>query len=291
MSIPVNTSKMCILTAAGRKQKQRAEDELTRVTRLSDQQGEASAIDADETEDDLVVALGQLELFTSHENSLAIRERGKSKTYLVQVNGTPSTSDTFKVLSEKVQQSYLAHSIGRPTHGHLTTIVHFNVFHGLARNAALLGMQNEWLIKGTTSSFVLPRTSPAEDPSCPENMKPTALQRATPHHPWIDLWPLPRMRNNFLQASLQVRGTVDEDAICRDIVDVGAGEGIEKAALVLWGEAWDPRSWEATEGFLRKWGWLLEGCQELIDGTNYWRRRRGEKPFRVDYGKPYVPLR
>lgn len=231
---------------------------------------------------ELAVTLGELQLTTPEENALAIQKRGQSKPYLIYVRDLPDVSETDRRLKDKVGQSYLAYSIGHPTHGHLTTIVHFNVFHGLARNAALLGMQNEWLIKGTTSPFLMPQNSSREDLSVPDNMRPTALQKTTPHHPWIDLWPLPRMRNNFLAASLQIRGTVDEDAMCRDIVDVGAGEGIDKAALVVWGDAWDPRSWEVTEGFLRKWGWLLEGCEEVIDSTNYWRKRRGERPFHVD---------
>lgn len=231
--------------------------------------------------EELAVTLGQLQLSSPKETALAVQKRGPSKPYLIYISDVPNAFETDRCLREKVQQSYLAHSIGHPTHGHLTTIVHFNVFHGLARNAALLGIQNEWLIKGTTSPFTHSDASHSKNPSCPENMRPTALQRTTPHHPWIDLWPLPRMRNNFLAASLHTRGTVDEDAMCRDIVDVGAGEGIEEAALVVWGDAWDPKSWEVTEGFLRKWGWLLEGCGELIEATNAWRKRRGERPFRL----------
>lgn len=266
----------------GKRQRQEAEDSRLRASSQDPSFTNGKVVHIEDTLlDELAVTLGRLELVTPEENALAISKRGKSKPYLVQVNSTPSTTETYNSLSERARQAYLAQSIGHPAHGHLTTIVHFNVFHGLARNAALLGMQNEWLIKGTTSPFVLPGLSSRKDPSCPTNMLPTALQRTTPHHPWIDLWPLPRMRNNFLQASLQIRGTVDEDAMCRDIVDVGAGEGIEKAALVIWGDAWDPRNWEATEGFLRKWGWLLEGCGEIVEGTNCWRRRRGEKPFRL----------
>lgn len=277
-----------MLTSSGRKQKQRAEDEsFQRNFQRDGQKNSVSRLEEpNEVLAELAVTLGQLELVTPEENALAIRKRGKSKPYLIQVDNTPNTLATYNNLSKKAQQSYLAHSIGHPAHGHLTTIVHFNVFHGLARNAALLGMQNEWLIKGTTSPFTLPEFNFREELSCPPNMLPTALQRTAPHHPWVDLWPLPRMRNNFLTATLQIRGTVDEDAMCRDIVDVGAGEGIEKAALVVWGDAWDPKNWEATEGFLRKWGWLLEGCEELIEGTNYWRRRRGERPFKLTVARP-----
>ena len=238
--------------------------------------------------DALPVMLGQLVLVSPGEIAIAVRSRGQSKPYLVKVTGNmPSVAETCDRLSRMAQESYERYALGRPSHGHLTTVVHFNVFHGLARNAALLGLRDEWVIKGTISHFS--RHGPGPMPgtgtgtaSYPENMRPTDLQRAVPHHPWIDLFPLPRMRDNFLRAAQARVGTVDEDAMCRDIVDVGAGHGIEHAALVVWGEPWDPRAWEATEGFLRKWGWLLDGCAEILEGTNRWRRERGLRPFRFE---------
>jgi hypothetical protein len=40
--------------------------------------------------------------------------------------------------------------------------------------------------------------------------------------------------------------------------------------------------WEVTEGFLRKWGFLLEGCDELIESTNRWRALRGEERLIIE---------
>ena len=37
-----------------------------------------------------------------------------------------------------------------------------------------------------------------------------------------------------------------------------------------------------SEGFLRKWGWLLNGLPELLEATNRWRVERGEEPFVYD---------
>ena len=236
--------------------------------------------------DTLAVTLGQLVLVSPEDNAMAIQSRGQSKPYLVKIGGSPHVIETCQRLNRIAQESYLRYSLGHPSHGHLTTVVHFNVFQALARNAALLGFNNEWLMKGTKSSFRKQglHSNTTTTAALPDNMRPTDLQRSVPHHPWIDLLPLPRMRDNFLCAAQAQVGTVDEDAMCRDIVDVGAGEGIEHAALVVWGDAWDPGAWEATEGFLRKWGWLLEGCEELLEGTNRWRRERGLRPFRFGTG-------
>ena len=51
--------------------------------------------------------------------------------------------------------------------------------------------------------------------------------------------------------------------------------------MIVWSEAWDPRSWEVTQGFVRKWGWLLGGCGDLIEASNWWRARRDEPPLVV----------
>jgi hypothetical protein len=51
--------------------------------------------------------------------------------------------------------------------------------------------------------------------------------------------------------------------------------------LIIWGEPHDMQSWEATPGFLAKWSWAVEGCDELVKISNHWRMRRGEEPIRL----------
>jgi hypothetical protein len=47
--------------------------------------------------------------------------------------------------------------------------------------------------------------------------------------------------------------------------------------LQVWGDSWRIESWEMTEGFVRKWGWLLdERCEAIVRATNRWREERGE---------------
>ncbi|KAA8644005.1 uncharacterized protein ATNIH1004_008201 [Aspergillus tanneri] len=54
-----------------------------------------------------------------------------------------------------------------------------------------------------------------------------------------------------------------------------------RQGLIVWGEPYLTKNWEATPGFLRKWSWAMHGCDELIDSTNNWRIIRGEKPVRL----------
>lgn len=81
------------------------------------------------------------------------------------------------------------------------------------------------------------------------------------------------MRDNFLKA-IGDPDLCDEDVLCQDLCQYDASTG--KATLIVWGSPWDPRSWEASPAFLRKWGFLLYGCDEILQATNYWREKRGE---------------
>ena len=147
-------------------------------------------------------------------------------------------------------------------------------------NASLLRLEVDLLICTAISPFgrVGPdrRDAPAMAmPSCPTNLVPTALQLRVPHHPWVDVFPLPRMRDNFLLALDGQLSDEDDEQLWNDLMESEAGEAGWNG-LILWGAPWDPRNWEATLPFLQRWGWLVEGCPELIESTNYWRRSRGQ---------------
>jgi hypothetical protein len=61
----------------------------------------------------------------------------------------------------------------------------------------------------------------------------------------------------------------------------GDGEDGDEARLIVWNTPWDPTGWEVTEGFLRKWGFLLrgDGGDDMLRATNRWRALRGEDPI------------
>ncbi|KAJ5093781.1 hypothetical protein N7456_009642 [Penicillium angulare] len=67
--------------------------------------------------------------------------------------------------------------------------------------------------------------------------------------------------------------TADED-------DVDDGLTAGRQGFIVWGEPHDLNSWEVTPGFLKKWAWTMQGCDELISSTNHWRGIRGEAPLR-----------
>ncbi|RYP43892.1 hypothetical protein DL768_009597 [Monosporascus sp. mg162] len=182
-------------------------------------------------------------------------------------------------LTNAALAAYERYQMGQPDPRQLIDVLRFNVFYAFAHNAKVLGFNDDWLKYEAISPFGAPQPSPPSQPiaaSCPANMKPTVLQMTVEHHPWIDFLPCPRMRDNFLR---QVRDkgedAVDEDGLCVDIVDAASARDPESVCLVTWGKPWVLSEWEVTEPFMKKWAWLLEGCTELMESTNTWRRKRG----------------
>lgn len=111
----------------------------------------------------------------------------------------------------------------------------------------------------------------------PESLRPTALQRLVPHHPWLDFFPFPEMRDRLIVAA--TAGYLDEDELCRDLMAFWDTRN-SGATLVVWGVPWDPWNWEVTEAFLAKWRWVVVGIGGLRRSTNYWRGMRGEGGLR-----------
>lgn len=58
-----------------------------------------------------------------------------------------------------------------------------------------------------------------------------------------------------------------------------------RKGLIVWGEPHETQSWEATPGFLAKWAWAVEGCEELVETSNRWRMQRGEEPIRLSLSR------
>ncbi|KAK7417808.1 hypothetical protein QQZ08_011504 [Neonectria magnoliae] len=178
-----------------------------------------------------------------------------------------------------MELAYLQYSLRAPSTVPLPALIRLNALNGLSRNAASLGIPAEGLCSDDLISPFNSRGGPSKWASCPEHLRPTPLQLAIEHHPWSDLLPLPRLRDNILVAITS--GGLDEDVLCHDILDVAGGSQCDEALLIVWGDPWDARSWEANVGFLKKWRWLLQGCNELIESTNRWRQSRGEDPLNI----------
>lgn len=51
--------------------------------------------------------------------------------------------------------------------------------------------------------------------------------------------------------------------------------------IIAWSDPWKKDGWEVTEGFAKKWSFLLKDCPEVLVATNKWRLTRGEELLHV----------
>jgi uncharacterized protein DUF3425 len=164
-----------------------------------------------------------------------------------------------------------------PDH-HLITLMQYNVLRATMTNLAILSLLEQLPIEcGAAREVIALLPVPG---TIPPNFRPTPLQLSAPHPYWIDALPDPALRDNLIR----FQGDVDEDELCQDLCG-GLYDGfdeIDLRGILVWGDSWRPDGWEVTEGFLRKWGFVLRGCDEIMDATNKFRAARGEEPLVVE---------
>jgi hypothetical protein len=189
-----------------------------------------------------------------------------------------SIPEVQHLMNRFADHAYASYMQGAPALAHLPLLVRYNVSTALATNAALLGVTEEFFKWEGISPMnkqgpLLGLTWHDQFTDWPASLQPTQFQLSMEHHPWVDCFPWPRLRDNLLRA-FEHPDLCDEDELCHDIS--GYHDTEKGPMLIIWGSPWDPRSWEVSDEFLRKWAWLINGCGDVITGTNYWRSKRGE---------------
>lgn len=170
---------------------------------------------------------------------------------------------------------------------HLIVLLQYNVLRGSLLNRKLLDQIstiNTHLhsSKASTDLHVFPPLSSRDSSLLPPSLHPTLLQKSTSHPHWIDIIPHPVFRDNLIKAS----GHFDEDQLWSDVVG-GLFEGfpddeVEARGIVMWETPWLWEGWELSEGFVKSWGWLLGGGQDVLGPTNKWREMRGEVRIAIE---------
>lgn len=177
---------------------------------------------------------------------------------------------------------------GVPNDHEFIDLIYYNVFRAFEVNTGSLGLTTKLLQLDILSPFntvslggtilenledamaIAPIPNPT--PNLPPALQPTQLQLTILHHPYIDLFPSPKLRDNLLR----VYGLFDEVELCFDIMGVcGGNPSVFGSGLIIWGDPWDISGWEVAEHFVVKWRWMFEGCDDVIQATNYWRAMRG----------------
>ncbi|KAJ8133545.1 hypothetical protein O1611_g76 [Lasiodiplodia mahajangana] len=227
---------------------------------------------------------GQRRKLQNRLNQRAYRRRQQSQRQHTRCDPSSQEGHLFlldpqhrQAILQFARTAYENYLLNTPQPTQLDLLIRLNVINALARNAVILGVEPEGLCADDlVSPFNTSGPGLASWKSCPPQLHPTADQFNLVHHPWLDLFPIPELRNNSIRGI--AAGVIDEDELCRDISEVNL-EDTNSPSLIVWGEPWDVRGWEASVPFLKKWGWLVRGNRELITSTNFWRRVRGEAPI------------
>ncbi|KAJ5443107.1 hypothetical protein N7445_004858 [Penicillium cf. griseofulvum] len=202
---------------------------------------------------------------------------------------------------------------------HLLHLIHYNVCRALISNMRALNTV-------PADSTICTISSPCRDdttlyplkPDIPPSLIPTAFQQTHDHSAWINVIPFPGVRENLIR----YEGSFDPWELLQDLAgdllnstpdprrrDAPASVKIPRTpqpltflsgsdpdevtagrkGLIVWGEPHEMKSWEATPGFLAKWAWVAEGCDELVEISNHWRMKRGEEPMRLGISRSYPP--
>lgn len=195
----------------------------------------------------------------------------------------------------------LAHRLFPLSSDHLIPLIEYNVYRASLTNIHIMSL---YTLLGNPACAHLhnpepplfPRVAPSS--GIPESLRPTELQRTTPHDLWIDILPHPAMRDNAIRAVEE--GRLHQAELCADLLRGLCGgseaEGAlgqaaraamgrsdeaheEEARLIVWTTPWETGGWEATLGFVKKYRYLLRGAESLISSTNRWREARGDDPL------------
>ncbi|KAL5596243.1 hypothetical protein FOVSG1_009932 [Fusarium oxysporum f. sp. vasinfectum] len=184
---------------------------------------------------------------------------------------------------EFLQRATTNWSLNLPQPRDLPSLSRLNAFDALARNAMVLRIPHEYLETDEHHSLFNyhgPVVHSSKAP-LPPSLCPTELQKAIVHHSWLDIFPFPNLRDNILRG-IQL-GQLEEDELCdRLCCDLLSFNEDSIPSLLIWGDSWDAAGWEFSSQFFEEWGFLLEGCPELIQATNYWREVRGELKIEFD---------
>ncbi|GLA21662.1 hypothetical protein AnigIFM62618_011693 [Aspergillus niger] len=139
----------------------------------------------------------------------------------------------------------------------LLHLIQFNFIKALVQNMAILGLSSEQMDDDAISPFNKLGPWQAEQDyhddfgaSLPPSLRATVIQRTVLHHPWLDLLPIPQMRDNLILAG----ESYDEMQLCLDMKGHGRVHA-DNAGIIVWRDPWDAEGWEVTESFARSWGY------------------------------------
>ncbi|KAF2208792.1 hypothetical protein CERZMDRAFT_122303 [Cercospora zeae-maydis SCOH1-5] len=198
-----------------------------------------------------------------------------ASTPLVTVLG--ATNGRSDALYTSASQSNCgSNAPGSRQYDDLARLINRNFYAAAYSNARSLGIK-----KSSIQRAEIGLTSKAAQ-VVPKTLTPITAQYQVAHDYLIDILPHARIKYNIIRAT--TLSQIDAALLCDELRCSGAlehvdGGGWQRCGLIVWGDADQMHSWEISAGFMQRWAFLLEGCEDLVAVTNAWRAQRGEPCF------------
>ncbi|GLA37542.1 hypothetical protein AnigIFM63309_004481 [Aspergillus niger] len=201
----------------------------------------------------------------------------------------PLAAKSRSTLQQLEAMVHVEFALGSPQADLRLGVTRLNILRALYTNVDILGYDaKDMAADEALSMFAMigPRclATAGREAVLPPALQPTEIQRTVPHHPWLDLIPIPGMRDNLIL----MEDLMDDRQLCRDMCGYRSQvprsghrrpAGMGETGVIVWKDPWDPAGWEITETFFQLWGWSVKDCWGLFSSTNAWRMRRGERPL------------
>ena len=191
---------------------------------------------------------------------------------------------------------------------HMLTLIHYNIYRAFKANKKILTPFLPPCVGGlapialkSSSDYTQPlygTMQPVPNHLIPPSLQPTELQQIIVHPGWVSIFPLGRLRDNAIlnlgniawdQLFYDLIGGLFSPQLVGDLVsnyqragdyDDDSHPAASGHGIIVWGDPWDIANWEVTAAFVRRWGWLIVGCPEIIEASDNWRAIRGDPPLR-----------
>lgn len=162
-------------------------------------------------------------------------------------------------------------------------MLQLNLLRGTMAIAKRLGIENIVFDIHAKSPFCLANNNSFDHHlNLPSNLRPTAIQRSTPHHPAFDLLPWPAVRDKLILVfsapaelrPLNARSPTAFIEFAEDFED--SAEGVR----IYGDDPSDENNWEIGSKLYANWWWAL--TSKAVTQANAWREMRGAKLLGYD---------
>ncbi|OAA69882.1 hypothetical protein ISF_03152 [Cordyceps fumosorosea ARSEF 2679] len=122
-------------------------------------------------------------------------------------------SDALQILQRLEHAMLESYALGSPNTDHLISLSRLNIHKAIDVNIRAVGMDPSWMTSDDSTSIFNKDDAQLPAHAIPPSLAPTEIQRTVPHHPWLDIFPFPSLRDFLISAADEL----DDETLCHDM--------------------------------------------------------------------------